>query len=84
MGRVMPDMAFRSSTLPPMILRSTFLRATSQLAKGVMSTSTDAITVGLLGVVFGLEYLTRALIAGTTLMNWREMFLRGRIMSLAA
>lgn len=44
-----------------------------------MSTSTDAMTEELVGVVFGLEYLTRAFIAGYTFIDWREMFLRDRV-----
>lgn len=48
-----------------------------------MSISNEAIIVGFVGELFGLEYLTRALMAGYTLIAWREMFLRGRIISLA-
>jgi hypothetical protein len=51
----MPKTVLRSSTLPPLILSLTFLRVISQFAKGVISTSSDAITDGFGGVVFGLE-----------------------------
>lgn len=48
-----------------------------------MSISNEAIIVGVVGDVVGLEYFTRALMAGYTLKAWREMFLRDRIISLA-
>jgi hypothetical protein len=62
----------------------TLLSVISQLANGVISTSSEAITEGFVGVMFGLEYLTRALIAGYIFIEFRDMFFRGRIRSLAA
>jgi len=46
-----------------------------------MSTSSDAIMDGLLGVELGLAYRTRTLKAGTTLIDRLEIFFRGRIKS---
>ena len=77
-------MVFRFSTLPPVMSRWTLLSTISQLAKGVISTSSEAITDGFVGVVFGREYRTRALIAGYILIEFRERFFSGRIKSLAA
>ena len=48
-------MAFKFSTLPPAMSRLTSSSMISQLAKGVMSTSNEAITDGFVAVVFGLE-----------------------------
>lgn len=63
-GSFIPEAALRSSTLPAGRLSSTFDTRISQLAYGVMSMSSEAIIVGFVGDVFGLEYLTLALIAG--------------------
>jgi hypothetical protein len=82
-GNFIPEAVLRSSTLPPGRLSSTLDTTISQFAYGVMSISKEAMIVGFVGEVFGLEYLTRALMAGYTLMAWRDMFLRGRIISLA-
>jgi len=78
MGRVSPESVFMSSMVPPMILSSTFVKTISQLANGVMSISSDAITEGFNGVELGLEYRTRALIAGNTFIERRARFLKGR------
>ena len=44
--------------------------------------SKEAITAGFEGVVFGREYRIRALMAGYTFIDWREMLFSGRIKSL--
>ena len=83
MGNARPGMSFMFSMLPPVMSRWTLLSVISQLANGVISTSKEAITEGFVSVVFGLEYLTRALMAGYILIEFRDMFFNGRIRSLA-
>ena len=80
----MPGMSVRFSILPPVTQIWTWLSVISQVAKGVISTSSNAITEGVAGEELGREYLTRALIAGYTLIDCREIFLNGLIISLAA
>ena len=84
MGIASPGMKFKSSTLPPVISRLTSRSVISQFANGVISTSSETMTDGFVGVVFGREYRTRALIAGYILIEFRDIFFKGNIKSLGA
>lgn len=64
--------------IPPLTVNPTFSRMMACPAYGVMSMSTEAITDGLLGVLFGFAYRTRTLKAGYILSPRFDMFFRGR------